>query len=77
MKGVKKKMTKKGKDSLIAILFIAAIIALLMFFGSLEGPIETPKRPRKPSYEEEYQKLMKEKIMELEKKLREKSEYPW
>jgi len=70
-KGREKKMTKSGKDSLIAISFIAAIIALLMLFGSLEEPIEIPKRPKKPSYEEQYQKLMKERVMELEKELQE------
>ena len=64
-------MTKKGKDSLIAISFIIAIIALLMLFGSLEEPIKIPKRPRKPSYEEQYQKLIKERVKELERKLQE------
>ena len=42
-------MTKQKKDCLIGLLVFLGLIALFMLFGSWNEPIETPKRPRKPS----------------------------
>lgn len=61
-------MTKQKKDCLIGLLIFIILVALFTLL-TLDEPFEIHERPRKPSYSEEYRKLMEEKVKKLEKKL--------
>lgn len=61
-------MTKQKKDCLIGLLVVIILIVLFTLLTHNE-PFEIHKEPRKPTYSEQYRKLMEEKVKKLEKKL--------
>lgn len=61
-------MTKQKKDLLIGLLIFIIIIVLFTLL-TMDQPFEIHKQPRKPSFSEQYRKLLEEKVKSLEKKL--------
>lgn len=72
-------MKEKTKAVLICLalffVFIGGCVALIGW-DEFNAPVEAPKRT-KPGFTERYRKLMKERVKELEKTLREREAYPW
>lgn len=72
-------MVEKTKTVLIAIIFCFILIGgcVALSWESFTDPIKPPPRKKEPSIQEQIRERMKQKVLELEKELIEKSEYPW